>query len=182
MSETSSSLDQRLIRAVRRDDAAAVERWLAAGADPERPDDRNGWTPLLHAVHKGSEAAAAALLAGGAAPDTTGTGGQSPLLMAASYGDAAMIGALIAGGADPYRGGQGWGNALEAALTGALDIDAFTFGRCQTAAVRTLLEHAPGLRPSSAVAGRLGPLIAYVRGCDEIEELLATPPPPLPPL
>jgi hypothetical protein len=95
--------------------------------------------------------------------------------MAAAHGDVAMVSLLLDQGADPRLGGQGWSNALEAALTGSLDIDGFTFSRCQPGTVRALLERAPELAPAGP-AGRVGRFLAYARGCDEVERLLAAPP------
>ena len=159
-----------LAAAARADDGRRVEELLALGSDPDRSGS-NGWTPLLDAVHTRSRGAAHALLAGGANPDGRGAAGQLPLLMAAAYGDEAMVRLLLDAGANPRLGGQGWANALEAALTGSLDIDGFTFGRCQTGAVRALLQHSASLGVQGP-AGRLGRVAAYLRGCDEIEAML----------
>jgi hypothetical protein len=170
-SRDARSPQERLVAAVRAGDLAALEAQLAAGGDPDTPYDGNGWTPLLHAVHRGEVEVARALLAAGADPDAPGEEGQRPLLMAAAYGDEAMVELLLDAGADPRLGGQGWSNALEAALTGAADPDAFTLARCQPGTVRLLFAHAPDLAPQGP-AGRLGSLFAYVRGCDEVERLL----------
>ena len=168
---------ERLAAAARDGDAVTVHSLAASGTDPNAPAGANGWTPLLHAVHTRSRAGARALLEAGADPDRPGSGGQRPLLMAAAYGDAAMVALLLDAGADPRLGGQGWHNALEAALTGSLDIDGFTFSRCQPGTVRVLLERAPELVPAGP-AGRLGRFLAYARGCDEVERLLEAPPRP----
>lgn len=170
-SATATSAQERLVAAVRGEDLAAIEALLAGGADPDAGFDGNGWSPLLHAVHLRRHRAARELLAAGADPDTPGDEGQRPLLMAAAYGDEQMVELLLAAGADPHLGGQGWANALEAALTGAADLDGFTFSQCQPGTVRILLDHAPGLRPQGP-AGRLGGVFAYLRGCDEVERLL----------
>ena len=165
-----------LAAAARAGDRAAIHALLDAGADANAPAGGNGWTPLLHAVHTRSRAGACALLEVGADPNAAGTGGQRPLLMAAAYGDAEMVSLLLDAGADPHLAGQGWRNALEAALTGSLDVDGLTFSRCQPAAVRALLERSPDL-VAEGPAGRLGRFFVYARGCEEIERLIEAPPP-----
>jgi hypothetical protein len=172
------SPDERLVAAARAGDAAAVRSLVAAGADPDLPMPGNGWTPLIHAVHTRSRAGVRALLEAGADPNRTGSGGQRPLLMAAGYGEAELVALLLAGGADPHLGGQGWRNALEAALTGSLDIDGLTFARCQPDTVRVLVGHSPDL-VATGPAGHLGRFLVYARGCDEVERLLEAPPPPV---
>src|SRR5689334_9352436 len=47
----------------------AINVLIDAGADVNRRDDRNGWTPLLHAVHKQQAGAVRALLERGADPN-----------------------------------------------------------------------------------------------------------------
>jgi hypothetical protein len=168
---------ERLVVAARDGDAAIVRSLAASGVDLDQPVGGNGWTPLLHAVHTRSRTGARALLEAGADPNRPGSGGQRPLLMASAYGDAGMVALLLEAGADPRLGGQGWRNALEAALTGSLDIDGLTFSRCQPGTVRVLLERAPDLVPRGP-AGRLGRFFAYARGCEEVERLLEAPPPP----
>ena len=168
-----------LAAAARAGDRAAIHALLSAGAEANAPAGGNGWTPLLHAVHTRSWTGARALLEGGVDPNAAGTAGQRPLLMAAAYGDAEMVSLLLDAGADPHLGGQGWRNALEAALTGSLDLDGLTFSRCQPAAVRVLVERSPDL-VAGGPAGRLGRFFVYARGCDEIERLIETPPRPRP--
>lgn len=164
-----------LARAARAGDAARVRDLVAGGADPNSATAPNGWTPLLHAVHTGSRDGVRALLGSGADPDAPGARGQRPLLMAASRGDAEVVGLLLDAGADPSLGGQGWGNALEAALTGNLDLEGPTFTRCQPGTVRVILERHPELGTRGPM-GRLGRFFAYARGCEEVERLLEAPP------
>lgn len=54
-----------LIGAARDGDLAAIERLLGKGADPNQSGGVNGWTPLMHAIHKGQVGSMRALLAGG---------------------------------------------------------------------------------------------------------------------
>jgi len=153
-----------------------IERLLAAGADPEVVDARNGWTPLIHAVHHRQDAAAAALLAGGADPDH-GSGRWTPLVMAAAYGDTPLVELLLDAGADPYRpGGE---NPLVAAAWGTSDVDARTLGACQTETVRVLRRRAPELAMPRTVGTRIRFAWLSLRGCDdEIRLLQETPAPP----
>ena len=169
-----ADLDERLVVAARSDDAGAIAGLVAAGAKVEGRSGR-GWTPLLHAVHTRSAGSVEALLRAGASANGAGASGQRPLLMAAAQGDERMVGLLLQHGADPWLGGQGWSNALDAALTGTLDPDGFTIAACQTAVVKVLLAHSPALRAGPG-SGRLGRLLIYLRGCDEIEALLEAPP------
>ena len=64
--------------------------------------NRGGLTPLLHAARQGNEAAAIALLDGGADIDRVSAGdGTSPLLMATINGQLDLALALVERGADP---------------------------------------------------------------------------------
>jgi hypothetical protein len=120
-----------------------------AGADPNLKDDRRGWTPLLHAIHKNQAAAVDRLLEAGAAADGGSPGGTTPLIMAAGYGQTEIVRTLLAHGADPRAETTGGRNALWAAAGGGAIAD-FTdgppLGACFPATIRTLLETAPDLR------------------------------------
>src|SRR5437867_903547 len=60
-----------LIWAAREGHFFVIRELLKHGANPELRAGVNGWTPLMHAVHKGQEGAAMALVDGGAAVDAT---------------------------------------------------------------------------------------------------------------
>ena len=142
-----------LARAAREGDVAAIASLLKAGADVDAPSGVNGWTPLLHAIHKRQGGAVKALLAAGAAVDGPRTHaawarGVTPLMMAAGYGQLEIVEALLAAGADP-RVSRGSANALWAASGfGAIaDIsDGPPLGTCFPDVADALLAKAPDLR------------------------------------
>ena len=74
-------------------DAVAV--LLDTGADPNRRDQRHGWTPLMHALHKRPGAVARLLLSRGADP-RIGAGGTGPVVMATLDNDAALVRTMLA--------------------------------------------------------------------------------------
>jgi ankyrin repeat protein len=94
-----------LILSVRAGAAPAVEALLRHGADPNLRGGVNGWTPLMHAVHKNQLGAAQALLDGGAQVDSRGRSGETALMMAAGYGYTPLVELLLDRGANP-RGPQ----------------------------------------------------------------------------
>ena len=79
---------------------------------------------------------------------------MTPLTMAAGYGNADMVALLL------RHGARATGDAFDAALSGANDIDDFTVFRCQDAAAAELLRADPSLRASAAVRGW-----AKIKGC-----------------
>jgi len=81
----------------------SVEALIAAGADPDRRDEGpNGWTPLLHAVHKEQAGAVRVLIASGADVNRAAPNGLTPLMLAASQGEAEIVELLLDAGADPH--------------------------------------------------------------------------------
>jgi ankyrin repeat protein len=124
----------------------AMDALIRAGARVDLRDHRNGWTPLLHAVHKRRKAAALALLETGADANE-----GMPLLMAAGYGETALVRALLERGANPrarLAAGPAM-TALWAAVGGGAiaDItDGPPFGTCFPDTVKALLERAPDLQ------------------------------------
>jgi hypothetical protein len=80
-------------------DLAAVQAFLAHGADLEARD-RDGDTALHMAAIQAGPAVIAALIAAGADPDARSTGGQTPLFHAAEHGNLPAVKALLAAGAD----------------------------------------------------------------------------------
>ena len=95
----------------------AIAELVRAGADPELHDSGpNGWTPLLHAVHKGQIGSVRALLASGVVADGRGDNRVTPLMLAAAQGETEIVKELLNAGANPrLRGPIGW-SALEQAV------------------------------------------------------------------
>lgn len=100
-----------LVMAVEEGDREAVERLLAAGADPNDPD-RYGYTPLHKAAEAGEIEIMQALLAAGVFVDALNVGGgmpefakenqgQTPFHRAAAAGQAEAVRVLREHGADP---------------------------------------------------------------------------------
>jgi ankyrin repeat protein len=121
-----------LIQAARAGNVPAVRSAIARGADVNAPDQGiNGWTPLMHAIHKGQPAAAKALVEAGADPNRSARNGGTPLLMASGYGYAPIVRELLRHGADPRIPNAKGETARDLALTGVTDIDRFTWFSCQ---------------------------------------------------
>lgn len=80
-------------------DLAAVQAFLAKGADIEARD-RDGDTALHMAAIQASPAVIAALIAAGADPNALSTDGQTPLFHAAEHGNLPAVQALLVAGAD----------------------------------------------------------------------------------
>lgn len=159
--------------AARTGDVGAIARLSAAGDDLDVRSGVNGWTPLLHAIHKDRAASVDALLAAGANVNARGSGGITPLMMAAGYGNTGMVKTLLEHGADPRAQLANGENALSFAVLGISDIDRFTAAACQASTVQLLLDKAPGLR----FRGPSGPMravtIAKIEGCPGMQELIA---------
>jgi len=118
---------------------------VQSGADPNGTSGVNGWTVLMHAIHKSARAAVSALLQNRADPNQPGTQGGTPLTMAAGYGQTGAIQDLLNHGANPKQPDRNGRTPLECAITGTTDIDDWTAGKCQTEAVRLLVEAAPDM-------------------------------------
>lgn len=157
-----------LAAAARRGDVPEIDRLIAAGADPHQGSGVNGWTPLLHALHKGQEAAALRLMRESRAPSAEL---DEALFMASGYAQTAMVEALLTAGADPHATFDG-SSALVNGVGGAFDID-YSFSGCgpHTDTVRALLAAAPDLRLSGA-AGGTARRAAEDRRCTEMLALL----------
>ena len=88
--------DQELIKAANRGDAAAVQRLLAGGADPNSQDTA-GWTALRYAAAKGHGAVVQHLVASGADPNVRDDLlGHTVLMTAAMMGHSAVVQHLVA--------------------------------------------------------------------------------------
>jgi ankyrin repeat protein len=157
-----------LILSARAGSVPAVEALLRHGADPNLRGGVNGWTPLMHAIHKNQLGAAQALLDGGAQVDSRGRSGETALMTAAGYGYTPIVELLLERGANPRAATPDGYNVLAAALGGVPDIDRFTLGSCQAATVRVLKRKDPSLHlPDNlwARAAQFSAGVAKLRGC-----------------
>ena len=159
-----------LARAARSGDLAAIRALIANRADPNAPSGVNGWTPVMHAIHKNQAGAAYALIKAGADVNATSPNGETALMMAAGYGQTGVVRGLLKRGANPRLRSEGRWTALDFAVTGVADIDAFTLGKCQASTVRALHESAPDVRPSKSL---LHWLAGMADGCPEIDRMLS---------
>jgi ankyrin repeat protein len=123
--------DAELVAAAARGDRPAVEKLLAAGANPNRARDPYGDRALPHAVMRGDVEIVRVLLDAGAEPNLPGAG-MTPLGLAALGGHARIAGMLLAAGADPDRKDRDGNRPLySAALLDHADV------------IRALLPHDP---------------------------------------
>jgi hypothetical protein len=143
------------------------------GADPDAPARGNGWTPLMHAIHKNQKHSVIALLDAGAGVNARGTDGMTPLMMAAGYGYTDIVNVLLDRGADARMRLSDGENALSLAVLGMPDIDRFTVADCQAGTVQTLVRRVPGLRFIGPPGILRGITIAKVKACPGLAELMA---------
>lgn len=164
-----------LMAAARTGALDAMRVLLDAGADPNARDHANGWTPLLHAIHKRQAAAVRLLLERGADPNTR-TDSETALMMAAADSDPAMVELLLRHGADARARGRGGATALSIAVSGGAltDIDRPLLGGCHPDTVRVLREHDPDLDLPNSVAGRQALWWANLHDCRAVLALLGT--------
>jgi ankyrin repeat protein len=136
----------------------AIAELVLAGADAELHDfGPNGWTPLLHAVHKNQLGSVRALLAAGAAVNGRGDNGLTPLMLASAQGETEIVEELLAAGADPrLRGPIGW-TALEQAVANG-----------HPAVVDALLRKDPGLHLGHSPRVWAFRTLAWVAGRSEL--------------
>src|SRR4026208_1906116 len=153
-----------LVGAARSGNTQAIAALLAKGADPNQPWGVNGWTPLMHAIHKSRKGSVDALSAGGADVNARSGKGMTALIMAAGYGYRDIVQLLLEKGADAYAETSDGDNALTAAVGGVPDIDKFTVGKCQTETVKALLAKAPDLKLKDNFYGRAARMAARVAG------------------
>ncbi|MEA2602273.1 MAG: uncharacterized protein QOF89_3265 [Acidobacteriota bacterium] len=151
-----------LIWASRTGRADSIAELVRAGVDPNQQDSGpNGWTPLMHAIHKDQLGSVIALLSAGAEPDLASPKGLTPLMLAAAQGEGEIVEELLANGADPRLKQPGGETALTHAAVAA---DA----RC----VKALLGRAPDLRLGDTWEDWLAPKVARLRGRTEVVALL----------
>jgi hypothetical protein len=140
-----------LIAASRAGNVLMIRLLRSHGADPNLRDAAvNGWTPLLHAIHKAQPGSVAALLDAGADPNGTESDGATPLMMAAGYGYTNIVKLLLARRADPRIATSDGITALDLARSGVPDIDRFTVFACQDDTVKALLAADPKLPDHTA--------------------------------
>lgn len=153
----------------------AIRALAKAGALVDLRDRRNGWTPLLHAIHKREGLAVIALLESGADPNGRAKGRVAPLMMAAGYGMTKTVALLLEKGADP-RAETGFGlTALWGALGGGglADItDGPGLGVCFPDTVRALLARAPDLQLKNNAAAKAARFLARSSNCREAYALV----------
>lgn len=175
LAATSNAFDrsEALIWAARQGYTRALDVLLDAGVDPNERGGANGWTPLMHAVHKGQLHSVERLLAHGANTSAGDPSGFTPLMMAAGYGYTEMVKVLLAAGANPRLESRTGITALSAAIGGASDIDRWTAGSCQTDTVKLLLDKFPDLRlPDNTDSRRSVWIARHVGRCATIADLL----------
>src|SRR5690348_2807456 len=83
-----------LVAAVRDGRTDLIPGLVKSGADPNQRAGINGWTPLLHAIHKNQKESVIALLDAGADVNARGASGKTPLMMAAGYGYTEIVNVL----------------------------------------------------------------------------------------
>ncbi len=105
------------LRAASAGDVSALEKALAAGADPNGRG-RRGWTPLMYAANKGYTLLVPPLLEAGAKPNLQAADGATALFIAALHGRSEIIAALMKAGADPSIKGPKGRTAEELAYVG----------------------------------------------------------------
>ena len=172
--------------AARAGDAEAVNALLDAKADPNLRDCAQGWTPLIHAIHKHQSAAARALVLRGADVNARAgdcgqhlvESGMTALMYAAMYDDPELVKLLLERGADPHAEYDG-ANALTHAVGGAalgklVDIDRAASRPCPVETVRLLLAKAPDLRIKRSVFDRATSAILKTK-CPAVARLLDNP-------
>ena len=142
-----SSQDTTLALAARAVDGPQIHPLVKNGADPNGPSGINGWTPLLHAIHKHQNTAVAALLDAGADVNRGDAKGVTPLMMAAGYGYDDTVRLLLSRGADPTIKRSNGDTALDWAISGMNVIDRFTVFDCQDSTAQLLHNAAPSVQP-----------------------------------
>ena len=165
-----------LIAAAREGHVDAMRMLIKRGADVNRRDDRFArWTPLVHAIHKGQDAAARLLLDSGAEVDAAMHGGATPLIFAAAYGQTAIVEDLLSRGADPHHQTVDGVTALSNAAGGGpvFDItDGPRIGSCHLDTVRALLHHSPDLELPANIWSRAARFLGRSKDCEEAFALL----------
>jgi hypothetical protein len=169
-----------LMTASRRGDLAVMTALIDAGADINRQDQWvNGWTPMLHALHKQQRKAVALLLERGANPNQAGWSGETPLMFAALDNDTETMSLLLARGARATARSRSGESALDIAVAGgafADPTDRSWLGGCYPKAVRLLLEADPTLKMRDGFGPLSARWWARMKGCSETLALISSAP------
>ncbi|MDE0331907.1 MAG: SUMF1/EgtB/PvdO family nonheme iron enzyme [Nitrospinae bacterium] len=117
------------LRAASAGDVSALEKALAAGADPNARGGRS-WTPLMYVANKGYTLLVPPLLEAGANPNLRAADGATALFIAALHGHSEIIAALMKAGADPSIKGPRGRTALAVALKKGVSPAVLAFRDC----------------------------------------------------
>jgi ankyrin repeat protein len=140
--------------------AEAIAELIRAGADAELHDSGpNGWTPMLHAVHKDQLGSVRALLAADADVNGRGDNGLTPLMLAAAQGETEIVEELLQAGANPRLHGPIRWTALEQAVANG-----------HPKVVDALLRKDPGLRLGDGPRGFAIRALAWAQGHSKVIE------------
>ncbi len=148
-----------------------IDALIRRGADINQPSGVNGWTPVVHAIHKGQIGALRRLVDLGASLD--GEVGRRALMMAGGYGEGPTVRFLLAHGVTPRADGDGGRQVMIAAVHGAWDIDDRWRG-CgpHTDVVRTLLARDSTVSLGRGEEARAARAWARDKGCNEMLRLV----------
>ena len=144
------------------------------GADPNQRAGVNGWTPLMHAIHKNQKGSISALLDAGADVNGRGADGSTALMMAAGYGYTDILNLLLDRGADAHAQMSNGSNALTFAVLGANDIDRFTAADCQGPTIKALIERVPDLKLQGSARILRTVAAVKLKSCAGVAMLLET--------
>jgi ankyrin repeat protein len=163
-----------LIQAAREGRVDLIPALVKQGADPNQRAGVNGWTPLMHAIHKNQKGSINALLDAGADVNGRGTDGSTALMMAAGYGYTDIVNVLLDRGADAHAQLSDGMNALTFAVLGAPDIDRFTAVDCQGPTIKALIERVPDLQVRGSARVLRAVAAAKLKSCAGFAQLLGT--------
>lgn len=161
-----------LVSAARAGAVESIRLLISLGANPNLRCGVNGWTPLMHAIHKHQLASARALLEGGADVNGRSDGGENALMMAAGYGYTDFVNVLLDHNADARPRTPKGMNALDLAFTGVMDIDRFTAGDCQASTIRALMDRVPSLKLEGVSSIEKAVLTRKMKGCAVLHEIV----------
>ncbi len=152
-----------LVWASRGGRVAAIDALVARGAPLDAPFGVNGWSPLMHAVHKDQAAAVAALVAAGANVNFRAQRGVTPLMLAAGQGEEEITAQLLDHGADARaRNDEGVTALTNGVAAGNAEV------------VRAIVARAPGMRLGDTFWDAAARWLVRLRGDREIARLIAS--------